>query len=116
MSRNRRLPAAFADLEPFADWALESEAARFAKLMQTPIAELTAFHDALLPRAEAIAAFLDKRGLARLSAEERRLFHLVIAFAEVTYPVELGWSSTDIDDPVDHGRLTFGDGSTESPI
>ena len=117
MKRNRRLPAAFADLEPFAAaWALECERDRFARLMATGIAELKAFHDAMLPRAEAIAQHLDRRGLDKLSAEERRLFHLVVTFAEVTYPIELGWSRTDIDDPVDHGRLTFGDGSTKSPI
>ncbi|MSP67756.1 MAG: hypothetical protein EXQ96_06595 [Alphaproteobacteria bacterium] len=117
MKRNRRLPVAFADLEPFAaTWALECERDRFAKLMATDVGDLKTFFDAMLPRAEAIAAHLDRRGLDKLNAEERRLFHLVVTFAEVTYPIELGWSRTDIDDPVDHGRLTFGDGSIESPI
>ncbi len=46
------LPAAFADLEPFADWALPSEADRYAKRIASTMDELQAFYDAAFPRLE----------------------------------------------------------------
>ena len=47
------LPAEFADLEPFADWCLETEAERYAKRLASTMDELQAFYDAAFPRLEA---------------------------------------------------------------
>ena len=46
------LPTEFADLEPFADWALETEAERYAKRLASSMDELQAFYDAAFPRLE----------------------------------------------------------------
>ncbi len=47
-----RFPADFADLEPFADWALPSEGDRYAKRIASSMDELQAFYDAAFPRLE----------------------------------------------------------------
>jgi len=52
MSTNNRLPAAFTELEPFADWALPTERERYAKRLASTMDELQAFYDAALPRLE----------------------------------------------------------------
>ena len=44
------LPPAFADLEPFTQWALPTEHERFAKRLASSMDELQAFYDAALPR------------------------------------------------------------------
>ena len=46
------LPAEFADLEPFADWALRAERERYAKRLASTMDELQAFYDAAFPRLE----------------------------------------------------------------
>ena len=43
------LPADFADLEPFADWALATEPERYAKRLSSSQAELEAFYNAGMP-------------------------------------------------------------------
>ena len=48
----RPLPPEFADLEPFADWALPTERERYAKRLSSTMDELQAFYDAALPRLE----------------------------------------------------------------
>jgi hypothetical protein len=52
------LPADFADLEPFADWAIPTEKARYAKRMASSMPELQAFYDAAFPRLEAGTEYL----------------------------------------------------------
>ena len=52
-------PAEFADLEPFADWALPTEAERYAKRLASTMDELQAFYDAAFPRLEAATAYLE---------------------------------------------------------
>ena len=47
------LPTDFADLEPFAGWALETEAERYAKRLSSTMDELQAFYDTAFPRLEA---------------------------------------------------------------
>jgi hypothetical protein len=54
------LPAEFADLEPFADWALPTEGERYAKRIASTMDELQAFYDAAFPRSEAAATYLDQ--------------------------------------------------------
>ncbi len=43
-------PAAFAELEPFAEWAIPTERARYAKRVASTMDELQAFYDAAFPR------------------------------------------------------------------
>ena len=53
------LPPEFADLEPFADWCLPTEAERYAKRLASSMDEMQAFYDAAFPRLEQILAYLD---------------------------------------------------------
>ena len=70
------LPTDFADLEPFADWALESEAERYAKRLGSSMDELQAFYDAAFPRLEAATAYLDATPLDELAGEDLHILWL----------------------------------------
>ena len=51
-------PADFADLEPFAGWALPTEKERYAKRMASTMDELQAFYDAAFPVLERSVDYL----------------------------------------------------------
>ena len=53
------LPPEFADLEPFADWCLPTEAERYAKRLASSMDELQAFYDAAFPRLGGVLAYLE---------------------------------------------------------
>ena len=59
-------PNQFADLEPFADWALATEPERYAKRLASSMDELQAFYDAAFPRLE------DAMALPRRSSRSTR--------------------------------------------
>ena len=52
------LPADFAELEPYADWALPSEADRYAKRLASSMEQLQAFYDAAFPHLESGTEYL----------------------------------------------------------
>ena len=82
------LPDGFADLAPWADWALEPERARTAKKAASSMEEIRAFYDAMMPRLEEIMAYLD--GVP--AGEERpahRLHLLSLSLVEVANLVEI---------------------------
>ena len=58
-------PADFTDLEPFADWSLETEAERYTKRLSSTMDELQAFYDAVFPRLADAMAHLDAVGPER---------------------------------------------------
>jgi hypothetical protein len=91
------LPAAFAELEPFADWALPSEADRYAKRLQSSMEELQTFYDAAFPRLEDGAEYLKDVALAGISDEDRSLLHLFEALVTVSFPVEV-WRQPRVPD------------------
>jgi hypothetical protein len=91
------LPAAFAELEPFADWALPSEADRYAKRLQSSMDELQTFYDAAFPRLEDGAEYLKGVGLDGISDEDRSLLHLFEALVTVSFPVEV-WRQPRVPD------------------
>ncbi|MET0827641.1 MAG: hypothetical protein ABWZ89_14090 [Acidimicrobiales bacterium] len=91
------LPAAFAELEPFADWALPSEADRYAKRVQSSMDELQTFYDAAFPRLEDGAEYLKGVALDRISDEDRSLLHLFEALVTVSFPVEV-WRQPRVPD------------------
>ena len=84
------LPDGFADLAPWADWALEPERARTAKKAASSMEEIRAFYDAMMPRLEAIMAYLDRvpAGDER-PAPAHRLHLLALSLVEVANLVEL---------------------------
>jgi hypothetical protein len=97
------LPAEFADLEPFAGWALPTERERYAKRVASTMAELQAFYDASLPRLEAAMTYLDRYELDALPDDARNLLWLYCALVTVSFPVEV-WRQPRVPDS---GASTF---------
>ncbi len=85
----QQLPAAFTDLEPFMAWSLTTEAERQRKRMSSSMADIQAFYDTLLPRMDAIIAYLDQFPLHAIPADAQRLLQLTFSLAEVAAAVEL---------------------------
>jgi hypothetical protein len=92
-----KLPAAYADLEPFADWALPSEGDRYAKRLASSMDELQAFYDAAFPRLEASTDYLRRVQLDGISDEDRNLLWLFSALVTVSFPVEV-WRQARVPD------------------
>ena len=91
------LPADFADLEPFADWALPSEGDRYAKRIASTMDELQAFYDAAFPRLEAATDYLEQFGMDALGEDGKRLLWLFAALVTVSFPVEV-WRQPRVPD------------------
>ena len=91
------LPTDFADLEPFAEWSLETEAERYAKRLASSMDELQAFYDAAFPRLEAAAKYLDQFELAALPGDATRLLWLMYSLVNASFPVEV-WSQARVPD------------------
>jgi hypothetical protein len=91
------LPAEFADLEPFLDWALPTEPERYARRLASSMADMQAFYDAAFPRLPAVLAFLGDTALADLSDDERTLMHLMQGLVMVSFPVEV-WKQARVPD------------------
>ena len=83
------LPETFHDLEPFAGWALATEKERNQKRLASTMTEIQAFYDAILPRMEAVIAYLNQFPLDAMPAEVQRLLSLTFSLAEVSTAVEL---------------------------
>jgi hypothetical protein len=95
---DRQLPAAFSDLEPFVEaWCLDSEPERYAKRLASSMDELTAFYDAIFPRAEQAISYLDQFPLDALPADAHRLLKLLYSLILVSFPVEI-WRQPYIPD------------------
>lgn len=110
MTEDRPLPPPFRDLQPFvAEWAQQSEAGRLAKLTRSSIAELKAFYDAIFPRAEEIKAYLSAFKLDAMPQDAQTLFDLLLTFIETAHPIELNWTTTDIDDAFSLDRMRIDD-------
>jgi hypothetical protein len=91
------LPADFADLEPFADWALETEAERYAKRLASSMDELQAFYDAAFPRLQDAMAYLDALDLQALPEDATRLLWLCYSLVNASFPVEV-WRQARVPD------------------
>jgi hypothetical protein len=97
------LPAEFADLEPFAGWALQFEGARYDKRLASTMGELQEFYDAAFPRLEAATTYLEQFELDALPEECKRLLWLLSALVTVSFPVEV-WRQPRVPDS---GASTF---------
>jgi hypothetical protein len=108
MSAARLLPAQFAALAPFVtEWALPTEADRLKKLTGASLGELKEFYDAVFARAEEMKAYLMPFRLDAMPEEARTLFDLLLTFIETAHPIELNWTTTDIDDAFALDRMTI---------
>jgi hypothetical protein len=91
------LPPDFADLEPFASWALESEAERYAKRLASTMDELQAFYDRTFPRLEDAIGYLDRFDLNALPEDAKRLLWLCYSVVNASFPVEV-WRQPRVPD------------------
>ena len=92
-----KLPAEFADLEPFSEWCLGSEAQRYAKRLSSTMPQMQAFYDAITPRAEEAIAYCDKFPLDDLPDDVTNLMHLLYSMIMVSFPVEC-WKQPRVPD------------------
>jgi hypothetical protein len=91
------LPSDFADLEPFAEWAVPTERARYAKRLSSTMDELQAFYDAAFPRFEAAASYLEQFDMKAMPDDAKRLLWLFCSLVTVSFPVEV-WRQARVPD------------------
>ena len=91
------LPPEFADLQPFADWCLPTEAERYAKRLASSMEAMQAFYDAAFPRLEEILAYLDNLELRSLPPDAGQLLLLCYSLVTVSFPVEV-WRQARVPD------------------
>ena len=82
---------------PFAEWAIPTERARYAKRLSSTIDELQAFYDAALPRMEAAEAYLGQFDVNALPDDAKRLLWLYCSLVTVSFPVEV-WRQPKVPD------------------
>ena len=92
-----QLPAEFADLEPFSEWCLPTEAQRYAKRLESSMAQMQAFYDAITARAEDAIAYCDKFSLEDMPEDVVNLMHLLYSMIMVSFPVEC-WKQPRVPD------------------
>lgn len=84
------LPTEFSDLEIFVDWALPTQATRLSKRLSSSMEEIMVFYNALVPRIEAILAYLEKYQLdGVLPKEAEKLRDMAFSLAMVGPAVEM---------------------------
>jgi len=84
------LPEQFAELESFAPtWCLATEGERYRQRLASTMAELQAFYDAAMPRADAAIAYCDTFPLDELPEDAEHLLQLVYSLVMVSFPVEV---------------------------
>jgi hypothetical protein len=84
------LPEDFAALTRYVpDWAIGTEAARNRKRLASPLDELQALYNAMLPRMEDAIAHLKGHPLDALPEPEQDLLNLALMFMEVAPAVEI---------------------------
>jgi hypothetical protein len=88
MATPSRLPAEFADLEPYLEWDLATEPERYAKRLTSSMTEMQAFYDAAFPRLNDVIAHCDKYPLDDLPDDARTLMHVMQSLVMVSFPVE----------------------------
>lgn len=90
-------PLEFAALEPFADWALHGERARYAKRIESTMEELQAFYDVAYPLLESGTAYLENVSLDDISEQDKHLLWLFCSLVTVAFPVE-AWHQPRVPD------------------
>ncbi len=91
------LPAEFTALEPYAGWILATEPERYAKRLDSSMAEMQEFYDAAFPLLEDAIAYCDKFPIDDLPDDARALMHLMQSLVMVSFPVEV-WKQARVPD------------------
>ena len=97
------LPAEFAELQPFAGWALQGEKARYDKRLASSMAELQAFYDAAFPRLDDAMTYLEQFPMDALPEDAKHLLWLYCGLVTASFPVEV-WRQARVPDS---GASTF---------
>ena len=90
-------PDGFSELEPFADWAVHGERARYAKRIASTMDELQAFYDVAMTRIDDALVYLEQYAVEDLTEQGKRLLWLYCALATVAFPVE-AWRQPRVPD------------------
>ncbi|MEV1069887.1 hypothetical protein [Streptomyces sp. NPDC050263] len=90
-------PADFAALEPFADWAVQGEKARYAKRVASTMEELQAFYDVAFPLLEKGSGYLETVRLDGIGEEDKHLLWAFCSLVTVAFPVE-AWGQPRVPD------------------
>jgi hypothetical protein len=90
-------PAGFEALEPFADWSVKGEKARYAKRIASTMDELDEFYNVAFPLLQANKDYLRKVSMEDISEENKRLLWLFCALVTVAFPVE-AWRQPRVPD------------------
>jgi hypothetical protein len=90
------LPEEFADLEPFATkWVLPTLEERLQERLDTSMAELQAFYDAVFPRAEEAMTYLDQFDIGDLPETAENLMVLLFSLSVVSVATDIFFSQKD---------------------
>lgn len=90
-------PPEFADLEPWADWAVHGERLRYEKRISSTMEELQGFYDAAFARIDDALAYLERYEVEALPEEGRRLLWLYCSLVTVAFAVE-AWRQPRVPD------------------
>lgn len=99
------LPAAFADLEPYAEWIIEKRLDRYHHRLASTMAEMEAFYHVMFPRLPAVIEHCNRYPIDDLPDDVRRLMWLSFSLIEVSFPVEV-WRQGRVPDT---GAASFWD-------
>jgi hypothetical protein len=91
------LPAQFSELEPFVEWAVPTERARYAKRISSTMDELQFFYDAAFPRMDEALAYLEQFSMDTIPDDAKRLLWLYCALMTASFPVEV-WRQPRVPD------------------
>jgi hypothetical protein len=90
MTVANRLPADFADLEPFVEhWDVASSQERWIRRSETPLAAIRTFYDAMLARADAALAYVERYPLHALPPDAACLMRLLLSMTQAAMAIEL---------------------------
>jgi hypothetical protein len=97
MAAVTKLPAEFADLEPYLEWDLATEPERYAKRLSSTMEQMQTFYDAAFPRLNDVIAYCDKFPLDDLPDDARTLMHMMQSLINVSFPIE-AWKQPKVPD------------------
>lgn len=84
-----QLPADFSELEKYSDWILATEQERYAKRLDSTMAQMQEFYDAGMAQFDAALDHLDKFDLYDLPDPERALMYQLQSVIMVSFPIEV---------------------------
>jgi hypothetical protein len=97
MATTDKLPAEFAEFEPYLAWDLATEPERYAKRLASSMLEMQAFYDVAFPRLNDVIGYCDKYPLDDLPEDAKSLMHIMQSLVLVSFPIE-AWKQPRVPD------------------